>query len=128
MKRSRDAKKAELMHEAERLIDELLEWDAKACAPTLTQIEQTVLSLRRKLSERMAEVVINEQESAQPLPGPMCPHCQREMHYKGEKASQVESRIGSLDLKRAYYYCEHCRQGGFFPLGPTTDAAGQELE
>ncbi len=128
MKHTREAKKATLMSEAERLIDALLDWDATAAAPTLTQIEEVVLKLRRKLSERMGEVVIQGQESAHPVPGPACRGCHQEMHSKGEKASRVESRIGSLDLQRTYYYCEHCRQGGFFPLGSATGATGQALE
>jgi hypothetical protein len=37
------------------------------------------------------------------------------MRYKGEYAITVESRIGLLQIRRGYYYCEHC-QSGFFPL------------
>jgi uncharacterized protein with PIN domain len=120
MKRPREAVKAELLSEAERLIDELLDWDANTPTPTLAQVEDAVLKMRRELSERAAEVVIHDQESVCPGPGPTCPHCHREMHLKGVKDRQVESRVGCLRLKRAYYYCEHCRQGGFFPLGPAT--------
>jgi uncharacterized protein with PIN domain len=128
MKRRRAELKAELMAEAEGLIDNLLNWSEETPAPTLTQIEEAILILRRRLSERMAEVLANEQEAAQPVPGPRCPRCHREMHYKGRKTNRIETRVGSVALERGYYYCEHCREEGFFPPGPATAAVGQELE
>ena len=46
--------KSELMTEAEGIIDELVAWTADTPAPNLTQIEDIVLKLRQRLSERMA--------------------------------------------------------------------------
>ena len=107
--------KAELMLQAEVLIDELLAWTADTPAPTLTQIEDVVLKLRQRLSERMALAVIGAQEAVRPVPGPACPTCGREMHYKDRKANTVESRVGCLPLERGYYYCEPCKSGLFPP-------------
>ena len=119
--------KAELMTQAEALIDELVEWTADTPAPTLTQIEDIVLKLRQRLSERMALAVIEAQAAARPVPGPSCPACGREMHYKDRKANTVESRVGCLPLERGYYYCEPCRTG-IFPPGSTTGSVGRALE
>ena len=119
--------KAELMLQAEVLIDELLAWTADTPAPTLTQIEDVVLKLRQRLSERMALVVIGAQEAVRPVPGPACPTCGREMHYKDRKANTVESRVGCLPLERGYYYCEPCKSG-LFPPGSTTGSVGRALE
>ncbi len=83
MKRSSEELKAELMAEAEAAIDELLEWHEDTAAPTLTQIEKVVLKLRKRLGERMAEVVVEDQEAVHPVPGPACKTYGREMHYKG---------------------------------------------
>ena len=119
--------KAELMLQAEVLIDELLAWTADTPAPTLTQIEDVVLKLRQRLSERMALAVIGAQEAVRPVPGPACPTCGREMHYKDRKANTVESRVGCLPLERGYYYCEPCKSGLFSP-GSTTGSVGRALE
>jgi hypothetical protein len=108
--------KSELMAEAEGVIDELVAWTADTPAPNLTQIEDIGLKLRQRLSERMALAVIEAQGSVRPVPGPSCPTCGREMHYKDRKANTVESRVGQLPLARGYYYCETCK-GGLFPPG-----------
>ena len=107
--------KAELMTEAEGLIDELVAWTADTPAPTLTQIEDIVLKLRQRLSKRMALAVIEAQAAVRPVPGPHCPTCGREMHYKDYKTNTVESRVGALPLERGYYYCEPCKHGLFPP-------------
>lgn len=127
MKRKRAAVKAELLHKAELLIDELLDWNEQAQAPNLTQIEEIVLKLRKQLGEQMALSVIETQENQHPSPGPRCPTCQCEMHYKAVKANTVDSRVGTLPLQRGYYYCETCRTG-LFPPGSPTGTVGQPLE
>ncbi len=63
----------------------------------------------------MALTLIEAQANAHPVPGPSCPTCGREMHYKDVKGEVMESRVGTLPLKRNYYYCETCRCGLFPP-------------
>ena len=116
MKRTRTEAKADLTKLADEVIDELLDWTEDTATPTLTQIEDMVLKLRQRLSERMAQAVIETQEAVRPVPGPTCPTCGQEMHYKDQKPNTVESRVGVLPLTRGYYYCETCR-AGLFPLG-----------
>lgn len=115
MKRKRAAVKAKLLKQAELLIDELLDWNDQTKTPDLTQIEDVVLKLRKQLGEQMALAVVETQDSQRPSPGPRCPTCQREMHYKDVKANTVESRVGTLPLQRGYYYCSTCRTGLFPP-------------
>jgi uncharacterized protein with PIN domain len=107
--------RAKLLAEAEQAIDELLDWTDHTPRPNLTQIENAVLKMRRHMSEQAAQAVIAAQEAQRPVPGPRCPTCQREMHYKDTKAQTVESRVGELCIERGYYYCEHCRQSVFPP-------------
>jgi uncharacterized protein with PIN domain len=107
--------RAKLLAEAEQAIDELLDWTDQTPRPNLTQIENAVLTIRRQLSERAAQAVIGAQDAQRPVPGLLCPTCQREMHYKDTKAQTVESRVGRLQIARGYYYCGTCRQSLFPP-------------
>lgn len=116
MSKQRGAIKSKLMKEAEVLIDELLDWEAQTDRPTLEQIEQVVLELRQRLSGRMVEGVVEKQEAVRPVPGPKCEACGQEMRYKGVFAKTVLGMAGEIELKRGYYYCDHCRRG-FFPPG-----------
>lgn len=127
MKRTHDQLRAELMAAAEEVIDELLEWHERSEGPTLTEIEDAVLDLRRRLGERMQQAVIEDQEAIHPVPGPACPTCGREMRYKGMKKLAVSGRTGDIELERAYFYCDRCRSG-LFPPGSTTEAEGEALE
>lgn len=107
------------MKEAERIIDELLSWEAEVEKPNLSQIEAVVLELRERLSQKMAESVIAGQEEVRPVPGPECGECGSEMRYKGQKSKRVQSWVGQLELDRGYYYCQACGVGDF-PPGSTT--------
>lgn len=113
MRRSRVELKADLTKLAGEVIDELLDWTADTPEPTLTQIEDLVLELCKRLSERMALTVIEAQDAIRPVPGPSCPTCGREMHYKDMKPNTVESRVGTLPLIRGYYHCPTCPTGLF---------------
>ena len=115
MRRSRAEIRAELLAKAEARIEELLDWTDGNSAPTLTDIEEVVLKVRKEFGRDLAQTVIEEQESVQPVPGPICPRCGQEMHVKGGKGKSIESRLGLVEMKRQYYYCEHCREGTFPP-------------
>lgn len=115
MKRTREQIKAELMVEAEGVIEELLEWERRAGAPDLTEMEDEVLKLRQRLGKRLLEVVIEDQEARQPAQVLQCPQCGAEMRYKGQKETDIESRLGGLKVERGYYYCARCGSGLFPP-------------
>jgi uncharacterized protein with PIN domain len=116
MKRTREQIKAELMKKAEEEIDRLLSWEEKTDKPTLTQFEDQVLATRRVLSEALLEALMTGQENCQPAERVVCPKCGEAVENKGAHTKQVETRAGSLRLKRQYHYCPHC-QAGFFPPG-----------
>jgi len=107
--------KADLMKEAEAVIDELIKWHRETEKPNLREVEEIVLELRQKMSEQMAQVVIKEQETVRPVPGPVCQGCQQEMNYKGMKEKTVTSWVGAVPLERGYYYCDQCGTGLFPP-------------
>lgn len=117
--RSRAEQKAKLMEQAEEEIEKLLDWMSETEAPDLSSIEEIVLKLRKRIGERMAEEVIGNQETVRLVPGPCCSECKKEMHYKGMKGKELTSLVGEVELKRGYYYCDHCRSG-LFPPRQTT--------
>ena len=127
MKRTRAELAAALLAEAKAAIDELLDWHEQTAEPDLTQIEDLVLKLRKQLGQRMTELVIEDQKAVRPVPGPACPECGQEMHYKDMKRTTIGTRSGEVALERAYYYCEECRSG-LFPPGPTTESEDAALE
>ena len=112
---SRAERKAVLLQQAEQMVDDLLDWEAEHQRPNLTEIEDIVLSLRKRIGEQMAQSVVDAQAAQAPVPGPTCPTCGREMRAKSRKRRRVESRAGSVLLKRTYFYCDHCRRGSFPP-------------
>ena len=123
MKKTREQKRAELRAEADRLIEEMLKWDEKTEAPTLSQIEDEVLQLREQFGRRLAEVVIEGQETVQLVEAPHCEKCGERMRYKGRKEIAPESRVGEIGIERGYYYCARCHNG-LFPPRPSTTVAG----
>jgi hypothetical protein len=115
MRDSRESRKARLMQKAEQLIDEALDWEERTERPNLTQIEDLALRLRQELGRELARSLIEAQEAKQPVPGPACPSCGREMRYKGQKEVSPLSWVGKLAIERGYYHCPKCKESVFPP-------------
>ena len=113
---TKEQSKARLLKQAEGVIDELLDWRDATSEPNLTQIEEVVLKLRKQFSEAMAREVIEAQEARLLASGPLCPKCEKEMRYKGQKKVTPQTWVGDVKFERGYYYCADCKVG-FFPLG-----------
>jgi len=120
MRHTSEQMKATLMALADEMSDALVEWAGKAERPTLTQIEEQVLKFRRGLSERAAELLIEEQDAATPVEV-RCERCGQLAENKGQKKVRVESRVGELEIERGHWYCPHCG-AGVFPPGRATGA------
>lgn len=115
MKSTRAQKKAKLQAAAERLIEQMLDWDEQNARPNLTAIEDEVLKLRQQFGQEMADVVVGGQETRQPVEAPPCPECGKAMRYKGQKRKAVANRLGGIEIERGYYYCAACESGSFPP-------------
>jgi hypothetical protein len=112
-------KRAKLEAAAEAVIERMLDWDEKNARPNLTAIEDEVLQVREQFGQAVADVMVEGQESRQPVENPRCAHCGKPMRYKGQKRKEVESRVGGIEVERGYYYCTACASG-FFPPRRTT--------
>jgi hypothetical protein len=115
MRRTREQMKAQLRAEADAVIEQLLDWHEETAAPDLMQIEEWVLQLRERLGQRMAETVIEAQDSSQLVEAPVCRQCGERMRYKDQKSTQAETRVGLVKIARGYYYCARCHSGLFPP-------------
>jgi len=115
MKHTRKQKEAELFAEAQSVIEEFLDWEEQTDKPNLTQIEDIVLRLRERMGQRMAAVALADQDAKQPVAAPACPTCGEPLRYKGQKGTEVASRIGDIDLARGHYYCARCHSELFPP-------------
>ncbi len=115
MKLSRDELKAKMMAEFELAVDRLLDWNDQTRAPTLTEIEDAVLKMRKQMGEQAANAIIANQDAALAGQTPACSTCGRAMRHKGYRQNDVESQAGRLKTRRAYFYCPHCQTGSFPP-------------
>lgn len=111
-----DELKARMKAKAEAAIEALFAEKRSSNEIKLSEIEQAVYqageAIKAELTAGLVEQVGEEDAS---VPGPSCPDCGQEMHYKGHKAKHLITETGEVTVKRAYYYCETCRSGLFPP-------------
>ncbi len=128
---AQDLAKAKLLQEAEEqmatLLEEAVTWQGEHPDATWDELELEVLKLRQRFGAQLAKVLIKQRAEKQTVPGPQCPECGKEMHYKGKKARKLVSMLGEIPLKRGYYYCSQCKRS-VFPPGSSAGTEGAHVE
>jgi len=96
-------------------IDAMLEWRESIKEPTLTEIEEMMLALRKEMAKEIIEMLLEGEEAREPVEEQKCPQCGKAMMNKGKQTKRVGTRIGTIEVERDYYYCGECKEG-VFPL------------
>jgi hypothetical protein len=105
--------KARLMKDIEAEIDRMLCNKPAAEEITLRYTEKTAVGVGEKLKEVIAQALLEEHsEQAKEV---KCPGCGKRLGMKDYRSRQVVTEAGEVELRRAYYYCEGCKQGIFPP-------------
>ena len=108
--------KAQMKAKAEAVIEKLFGEKKSPDKITLSEIEQVVYEAGEAIKAELTAGLVEQVSHNEPeVPGPACPECGQEMHYKGQKAKCVVTETGEITVKRAYYYCNACRRGLFPP-------------
>jgi hypothetical protein len=106
--------KRRMLKEAEEAIEELLKKREMPEEITLSEIEELVGEAGEQVKAGITRVLVAESEDRQDVIL-KCEKCGRRMDYKGQKSKRVVTETGEVTVKRAYYYCPHCRVGIFPP-------------
>jgi len=116
---SRAEMKAILMERSESLVDQLLDWEGESPRMTFNEIEDAALELRRQLGLDVTGLLLEETAHNGSISDdgaePTCPKCGEGMQYAGDRPYSLETRLGTVDLKRGFYACPAC--GKEAPLG-----------
>jgi hypothetical protein len=115
MKKTREQLKAEMMKAFEKRLDEALDWQEGRATFRLTELEEYLLGVGEEVQVELAEGMLGQVESKQPVEAPRCEGCEGKMEYKGQKEKWVVTRLGQVKVKRSYYWCPGCRRGTFPP-------------
>jgi hypothetical protein len=118
--------RGQFMAKAEQIFEQAMAQGSEA-ELNLSQIEEVVGELKFELTSLLVESLVEVVAKRQHGPGPACPGCGQELHYKGVKRRELVTTQGEIELSRGYYYCEGCHQG-FFPPGPTIGGEPTGLE
>lgn len=113
--------KAQLMAQAEAMIDKMLARKPKVEDITLSDIEQLAIGGGQDFREAVLKSLAGESSQSEREAAVRCPKCGQTMHYKGKRGREVVTEAGELHVERDYYYCPHCRRG-VFPPGSTLEA------
>lgn len=96
-----------------QVAQQLSDWVASE-EPSLAAMEQQVLHTVKELGNTLLDALVVLRAPRYPAQRVACP-CGQQADYRRVRAAQVDSLVGCLHIKRAYYLCAHCHHG-YAPL------------
>jgi hypothetical protein len=95
---------------------------------TLTQVSETIWSLRQGLTARVAQTLIEqshpEERQRQSL---RCATCDRLLSARAAVCRTVRTLVGDLEIERPYFYCRYCREGTY-PLDAALGLSSGQIQ
>ena len=110
MSSGKEKRKAEIMEQVEKLVDEML----KAAPETnihINDIERLAVGTGEGIKEVLAQHLSEDSGNQTPV----CSECGQDMWLKDYRKRLVVTEAGEVKVKRAYYYCKTCKAGHFPP-------------
>lgn len=111
----RAERRAAIEEIAAEIGEEVSAWSRAHPGAKWDDLEKEVLKARQQFGERLMQSLVEDRAEVGSVPGPRCPKCGHEMHYKGQKLRHVSSSLGETRMERGYYYCSGCKTSIFPP-------------
>ena len=116
------------LHDALDHWSDQVEAEMKESKPTLRQITQAVFNRRQELTEAVTEGLIESRYGAeQEQDLRTCPDCGRVLRARRAPGRSVETMVGTIRVKRPYFYCPHCHQGSY-PLDEALELSARRKQ
>jgi uncharacterized protein with PIN domain len=111
---TREELKAQLLKEAEAIINEIVGKDGNNQAETMKAIEEAALKAGEQVKASVLAGLVGNIQEQEEKEG--CPRCGGQLRKKGKRSKWVLTQAGEVQVEREYYYCGRCK-AGFFPPG-----------
>lgn len=116
--KQREEIRAQLHKKIDEWIDKV-DAGMKEPKPTLEQITGEVFKLRQELTAAVTKALIaGRYQPEQERQYYQCPGCGRTLRERGKPGRSVETMVGTIEIRRPYYYCEKCRES-YYPMDET---------
>jgi len=112
----------ELHDRFDRWLDEL-EAGLSEPQPTLTEVTRVVWDLRQSLTGSLTEaIILHRHQHTREQSHARCPQCERVVKTRGLVHRTLETLVGSVEVRRPYFYCGTCCCG-FSPFDDVFELA-----
>lgn len=101
-------RRAELLAELVELAQEELPQPVE----TLDELEDLTARVSAEAIRAVLEQLAQRQQELRLPTEHTCTHCQQRAQYKGRYGLEIVTSLGRIRLRRPYFYCARCRQGG----------------